>query len=644
MTESSGNTRNDSTIAILVVVIVFIVALLVPRWQSQATAFSRHRIKDSKQGRDVPAQRDDQYVSSTECRSCHPGEYASWHESYHRTMTQLATPESVLGAFDGTTVRSDQLEYRVFEKNDRLWAEMPDPEELMYVVQGGKPTPLQEIPRVEREVVMSTGSHHYQTYWVTGAKKYGNLLQTLPLVYLRRDQRWIPREAAFLRPSETPRMVTQWNHHCIRCHSTGGNPGVYGEGTDSGFRTEVGELGIACEACHGPGQQHIDFYQDPIARYSNHLVGGGDKRIVNPDDLDHRRSSQVCGQCHSVYIMRDQYGMKYAFEGVMYRPGDDLERTRLQIQHPAADPSERTKENFEQNRQFYRDRWWDDGSVLAGGREFTALSASACYERGTLGCMNCHTMHHGAPNHQLKPGMDTNAACVSCHDQPRFTSEIGSHTHHEPGSSGTECMNCHMPQNTYALFSAIRSHQIAEPSVAASIEHGTPNACNLCHLDKTLAWTEDHMVEWYGVDRTMKDVDQDTVAAGPLWMLKGNAAQRAIASWHAGWGPAKEISGEDWLAPYLAVLLHDSYGVVRYVAFQSLKRIPGFENFEYDFLADADERGARAEQAGIQWQKAHLREGRRGSELLINNKGILITDRLNRLLDQRDNRPVYVKE
>src|SRR4051812_38593332 len=31
----------------------------------------------------------DGYRSSDGCRACHPSQYASWHASYHRTMTQL---------------------------------------------------------------------------------------------------------------------------------------------------------------------------------------------------------------------------------------------------------------------------------------------------------------------------------------------------------------------------------------------------------------------------------------------------------------------------------------------------------------------------------------------------------------------------
>ena len=35
---------------------------------------------------------EDGYVSSTACRACHPAQYDAWHGSFHRTMTQVATP------------------------------------------------------------------------------------------------------------------------------------------------------------------------------------------------------------------------------------------------------------------------------------------------------------------------------------------------------------------------------------------------------------------------------------------------------------------------------------------------------------------------------------------------------------------------
>jgi hypothetical protein len=37
------------------------------------------------------------YVGSSRCQACHPAEYATWHRSYHRTMTQPANVHTLLG-------------------------------------------------------------------------------------------------------------------------------------------------------------------------------------------------------------------------------------------------------------------------------------------------------------------------------------------------------------------------------------------------------------------------------------------------------------------------------------------------------------------------------------------------------------------
>ena len=91
-------------------------------------------------------------------------------------------------------------------------------------------------------------------------------------------------------------------------------------------------------------------------------------------------------------------------------------------------------------------------------------------------------------------------------------------------------MNCHMPHTTYALFKAIRSHQISSPNVRASAQFGTPNACNLCHLDKTLAWTQDHLKQNYGQAEVSLSADDKMTSAALLWILNGHAAQRACST------------------------------------------------------------------------------------------------------------------
>jgi hypothetical protein len=147
-----------------------------------------------------------------------------------------------------------------------------------------------------------------------------------------------------------------------------------------------------------------------------------------------------------------------------------------------------------------------------------------------------------------------------------------------------------MPHTTYGLFTAIRSHRIDLPSAARSLLSGRPNACNLCHLDRSQAWTADHLSRWYGAPPVAVEGDDRTVAASLVWLLRGDAAQRAVAAWHMGWEPARRASGDAWIAPFLAQLLDDPYSAVRFVAYRALRALPGFGDLQYDFVGAPDER------------------------------------------------------
>ena len=600
---------------------------------------NRERLKP-----DLPLlERPGTFAGSSSCRDCHPEEFSTWQKTYHRTMTQTAEPANVVGRFDGTTITNAGLAYQVGRDGDAFWARMPDPDVMMYIVQGGKKLGWDEVPRVQVPVVMTTGSHHYQTYWVA-SPRYDRLLQTLPLVYLIQDQRWIPREAAFLKgPADEGRLITQWNHHCIRCHATGGNPGLQ---DDSGqLRSEVGELGISCEACHGPAVEHVRHHRTaghpPKPKTAPDTL---DPTIVNPARLDPKRSGQVCGLCHGIHKLKDAYALDFARQGPLFQPGDDLSDKRYLIQHPRVEPTPARIEEWKKNPEFFAERWWDDGTILAGGREHAAMSATLCHIRGTMTCLSCHKMHGSDPNDQLRRGMDGPAACTQCHKEPKYGANLRAHTFHAPESEGSNCLNCHMPHTTYALFSAIRSHQIQSPRVESSARYGVPNACNLCHLDRTLAWTDEHLQKWYGQKSVPLTAEQRTTSAALLWLLKGHAAQRVVAAWHLGWKPAHEASGSDWLAPFQAQLLADPYGVVRYVAGRRLKNLPGFESFAVDFMAPTNTWPDQVAAAREQWKRGRIQIRSRRPEMLLGDRDEPDWERIAQLASERDNRSVTISE
>src|SRR5262245_24216928 len=71
----------------------------------------------------------DGYASSQTCRSCHPSQYETWRASFHRTMTQIATPQAVRADFDGVSVADVQgRPMRLERRGAELWAEFDDPD------------------------------------------------------------------------------------------------------------------------------------------------------------------------------------------------------------------------------------------------------------------------------------------------------------------------------------------------------------------------------------------------------------------------------------------------------------------------------------------------------------------------------------
>ena len=111
-------------------------------------------------------------------------------------------------------------------------------------------------------VARTVGSHRYQQYLA----KEGDTYWRLPVAWHVEEKRWFPMTGAFLFSDDAThrapgrpvfgggvfdRHVTRWNDNCVFCHNVAPNPGL--DAATGRFDTTTAELGIACEACHGPG-------------------------------------------------------------------------------------------------------------------------------------------------------------------------------------------------------------------------------------------------------------------------------------------------------------------------------------------------------------------------------------------------------
>jgi hypothetical protein len=201
-----------------------------------------------------------------------------------------------------------------------------------------------------------------------------------------------------------------------------------------------------------------------------------------------------------------------------------------------------------------------------------------------------------------------------------------------------------MPYTTYGLLKAIRSHQIDSPDVAVSQATGRPNACNQCHLDRTLEWAGQKLAEWYGISPPEHSEDERKIAASVRWAISGDAGQRALMAWSMGWRDAHRAAGTDWMAPFLAQLLDDPYEAVRYIAGRSLRRLPGFADLQYDFLSSSQDRATVIRETYRLWQTHQsLAPGTR-REVLVNESGNLDHDTFQRLLRARNDRIIELSE
>ena len=612
-------------------------------------------------------------------------------------MTQAASPEAVLGAFDGRTLVDGERRFRVMRDGDRFLVDMP-----AYGSTGAEGQPRRTVP-----VVMTTGSHHMQGYWVpvpwfddeasatdraafnlkcaechgddgkfgdagtlvdnlmiapdvesmfTSEKhpvvimapdeeaaalrfaarvQYTGRLMQFPFVWLVKQQRWAHEDHTFLQPEEPPTkdepFGDQWSEGCDQCHAVRANF-EWAAQMQVGS-AEVVELGIACEACHGPGRKHIERFQSPLERYRSRFDDEtADDDIIHPGKLDHRRSSAMCAQCHAELVVKED--QKH------FSPGDPLSIFGHVVQYLPTNPPKWLAEAIVDEPTMLKDAFWRDGTIRVAGRDYNGLAITGCYTAGTMGCLTCHQMHGSDPNDQLNEAGLTEKACTECH--PGEAANVEAHTHHAPDSMGSRCYNCHMPHTTIGLLGLIRAHRVDSPSAAVSAWSGRPNACNLCHLDKTLTEVGESLTQWYGHGPPPEMVDDLDAALSVALLLRGDAAQRGTAAWHMGWGPAMEASGDHWQARYLAELLVDPYAAVRSIAYDAIRKMPGFADFEYDYTGSDSHRAKAVDRAKARWRE---RGGpQTDAPALLFEDGAVNVSKIDTLKGRRDNTFVRVNE
>lgn len=230
------------------------------------------------------------------------------------------------------------------------------------------------------------------------------------------------------------------------------------------------EWNVGCEKCHGPGGAHV-------ARPSR-------TNIFNAARTGSLQASDVCIQCHSQgRPVKNPVEGRYYDWPVGYQAGQKLSDYWTLEDHKAG---ETTFTHF------------PDGTGHKNRMQGNDFVQSAMYTHG-ISCFSCHDVH-GTDNNAdlLKPAQ---VLCLECHgpNSPNgpHTATVEQHTHHRAGSSGSECVACHMPKIEQTIADVnVRSHTFRFIAPAEAERLKMPNSCTSCHTDKNAAWATDALKSW----------------------------------------------------------------------------------------------------------------------------------------------------
>ncbi|MCG8306698.1 MAG: tetratricopeptide repeat protein [Cytophagales bacterium] len=400
-----------------------------------------------------------QFVGVAKCVECHRNEYNSWKDSHHAHAMEIASDETVLGDFNNAELIDGDKTHRFYRKDGKFLVFTEGPEGEMREFEISHTfgyTPLQQYL-----IPFEKGKYQcLHLSWDTEKKKWFNLSKMIYGETIHHND-WL----------HWTNQAQNWNGMCAECHSTNLNKNYISK-TDS-FNTTFSEINVSCEACHGPGSEHLKWASLPE---SSRTYDGNYGLAVKTSSINNEQYVDICARCHS---RRGQFkDFRHEFRHIY----DYMQPSTL-------------NENFH-----------PDGQILEEDYVYASFLQSKMY-RTDVKCNDCHDVHSG------ERLLDGNALCYQCHNPDYYGS--GNHHFHklkgEPGEplnlngkvidvgEGALCVNCHMPGQYYMGIDFRNDHSIRIPRPDLTEKIGTPNACNQCHTDKDVKWAINYFQKWYGI-------------------------------------------------------------------------------------------------------------------------------------------------
>ncbi len=394
------------------------------------------------------------YAGSSSCQSCHEEEHSQWSRSLHVQMTKPAETAAVVGDFRNASFTGNGRAYR---------AEAREGKRFISVSHGGRPFETFEVH-------YTLGAKRFQGYL---SRLPDGRLYVLPAFWHIAQKRWIDWKEITPVPDGDHDLRQIWNATCFNCHATNLDAGF--DVASKTYKTSWSEMGLACEACHGPGKPHIALMEEwkRTGKPSPDAPIG----IFAPRSATPRQVFDMCAYCHG--------NKNSLFLG--FRPGDRLEEYALPFLVSQPMPPDDPQGDF-----------WPDGRPSRFNRP-QALTLSGCFIKGNVTCTNCHVAHGSRQEHSLKVSIaDSDRLCTQCHESLTVAANVERHTRHPLKSQGSRCIECHMSDVNWRLLIRRRDHTFAAPVPEMTAKYGVPNGCTTCHDGRSPEWAAKTLDEWYG--------------------------------------------------------------------------------------------------------------------------------------------------
>ena len=372
------------------------------------------------------------YVGAEKCRECHERTFEGWKTTVHPYKFQEISPDNVVADFaKNNTLKTGDYTSKMVQKGNEYFVTTigPDGKEATYKA---------------KYTIGSVWKQRFVTEFPNGA------LHILPVQWNVKTQEWVDYHGLKKQKPGDGKYwsdkVRTYQFKCSGCHNTG-TQFSYNKETDTFNNTQWSDMGVACEACHGPGSKHIKAEgRDLITT------------IVNPAKLyDRNRATMVCGQCHtrgsSATKLQDTQKTGYPHE---YEVGGNLNYAYDEL--PGVNP---------------------DGSSRQHHQQYIDYKKSAHYETGVM-CWDCHYVHRQGTSNSFQTKLPGSFLCKNCHIDVEKKGVHGIH-------STNDCLGCHMPPMAKSATPGdVKSHsfQVVMPHKTIELGKKQANSCNLCHYHK----------------------------------------------------------------------------------------------------------------------------------------------------------------